>query len=94
MDVTYELLSRPECSKTLFRAGEAKLSVASAARVFPFDAKPEAFKLAAEATRIKLAYLFRPDDGGPPSDVEPLPPQISAVYGRCCQAAASVCAGG
>jgi len=59
-DVTYELISGQMLKKTLFRADEAKLSVASAARVFPFDTKPEAFKLTAEATRIKLAYLFDP----------------------------------
>ena len=80
VDVTYELLSGQVLKKTLFRADEAKLSVASAARVFPFDAKPEAFKLAAEATRIKLAYLFDPMMAVHTSDVEPLPHQISAVY--------------
>lgn len=80
VDVTYELLSGQVLKKTLFRTDEAKLSVASAARVFPFDAKPEAFKLAAEATRIKLAYLFDPMMAVHTSDVEPLPHQISAVY--------------
>jgi superfamily II DNA or RNA helicase len=80
VDVAYELLNGEMLKKTLFRADEEKLSVASAERVWPFDATPAAFKLAAEATRIKLAYLFDPMMAVHTSDVEPLPHQISAVY--------------
>ncbi len=80
VDVTYELLSGQVLKKTLFRADEAKLAVASQGRVWTFDARPDAFKLAAEATRIKLAHLFDPMMAVHTSDVEPLPHQISAVY--------------
>ncbi len=66
--------------KTLFRADEGKLAVESGARVWAFDAPPDVFKLAAEATRIKLAYLFDPMMAVHTSDVDPLPHQISAVY--------------
>jgi superfamily II DNA or RNA helicase len=79
-DITYELLNGQVLKKTLFRADETKLSVASATRTWAFDATPESFKLAAEATRIKLAYLFDPMMAVHTSDVEPLPHQISAVY--------------
>ncbi len=79
-DVTYELLSGQVLKKTLFRADEEKLSVASTTRQWPFDAKAESFKLAAEATRIKLAHLFDPMMAVHTSDVLPLPHQISAVY--------------
>lgn len=79
-DVTYELLDGRVLKKTLFRADEAELSVASETRAWAFDAKPESFKLAAEATRIKLAHLFDPMMAVHTSDVEPLPHQISAVY--------------
>ena len=79
-DITYELLNGQVLKKTLFRADEAKLSVASETRTWAFDAKPESFKLAAEATRIKLAHLFDPMMAVHTSDVEPLPHQISAVY--------------
>jgi superfamily II DNA or RNA helicase len=79
-DVTYELLSGQVLKKTLFRADEDKLALASAGRVWAFDAKPASFKLAAEATRIKLAHLFDPMMAVHTSDVEPLPHQISAVY--------------
>ena len=80
VDVTYELHNGQVLKKTLFRADEEKLSVGSATRVWTFDAKPDAFKLAAEATRIKLAYLFDPMMAVHTSDVMPLPHQISAVY--------------
>jgi superfamily II DNA or RNA helicase len=80
VDVTYELLSGQVLKKTLFRADEAGLSVASAGRIWAFDALPASFKLAAEATRIKLAHLFDPMMAIHTSDVEPLPHQISAVY--------------
>ena len=45
-----------------------------------FDAEGAAFKLAAEALRIKLAHLFDPMMAVHTSNVEPLPHQISAVY--------------
>jgi superfamily II DNA or RNA helicase len=79
-DITYELLNGQVLKKTLFRADEAKLSLAGETRTWAFDATPESFKLAAEATRIKLAYLFDPMMAVHTSDVEPLPHQISAVY--------------
>jgi SNF2 family DNA or RNA helicase len=80
VDVTYELLDGRVLKKTVFRADEGKLDVASDARVWAFDARPDVFKLAAEATRIRLAHLFDPMMAVHTSDVDPLPHQISAVY--------------
>jgi len=80
INVTYELLSGQVLKKALFRADEAKLKTESATRVWAFDARPDIFKLAAEATRIKLAHLFDPMMAVHTSDVDPLPHQISAVY--------------
>ncbi len=80
VNVTYELPNGKPLNKTLFRADEVKLAVASAARVWPFDAAPDSFKLAAEATRIKLAHLFDPMMAVHTSDVDPLPHQIAGVY--------------
>ncbi len=80
IDVTYELLSGQVLRKTVFRSDEPNLALASQARVWGFDADPNDFKLAAEATRIKLAHLFDPMMAVHTSDVEPLPHQISAVY--------------
>lgn len=66
--------------RMLFRADEPRLSLADAGRPWTFDAPGEAFKLAAEAYRIDLAYLFDPMMAVHTSDVEPLPHQITAVY--------------
>jgi SNF2 family DNA or RNA helicase len=46
-----------------------------------FDADPALFRLVAEARRIRLAYLFDPLLAVNLSALEPLPHQISAVYG-------------
>ncbi len=64
----------------LFRSSEASLSLAKAGRPWAFDAPGEEFKLAAEAYRIDLAYLFDPMMAVHTSNVEPLPHQITAVY--------------
>jgi SNF2 family DNA or RNA helicase len=79
-NVIYELLNGQVLKKNLFRADEEKLSLSSSGRVWSFDAPGNRFKLAAEATRIKLAYLFDPMMAVHTSDVEPLPHQIQAVY--------------
>lgn len=48
----------------------------------PFDADPQAFRLAAEAQRILLAGSSDPMVAVSTSDVQPLPHQIRAVYGE------------
>lgn len=64
----------------LFRSNEPALSLAEVGRPWTFDAPGEEFKLAAEAYRIDLAYLFDPMMAVHTSNVEPLPHQITAVY--------------
>ncbi|RTG97369.1 helicase [Thermus scotoductus] len=59
----------------------ALLQVEEAPR-FPLDAPGDLFRLAAEAKRIRLAYLFDPMMAVHASLVEPLPHQIEAVYGH------------
>jgi len=66
--------------RMLFRTDEMNLSLAEAGRPWAFDAPGEDFKLAAEAYRIHLAYLFDPMMAIHTSNVEPLPHQITAVY--------------
>jgi SNF2 family DNA or RNA helicase len=80
VSITYELPSGGVLKKNLFRDDEAKLSVATTSSQFTFSAAPEDFKLAAEATRIKLAHLFDPMMAIHTSNVDPLPHQIAAVY--------------
>ncbi|MBP1626442.1 MAG: helicase domain protein [Holophagaceae bacterium] len=67
-----------ECNLT--RLNEAGLSLATLERPWSFEGDGEAFKLAVEAKRIDLAFLFDPMMAVHTSNVEPLPHQITAVY--------------
>lgn len=49
---------------------------------FTFDASSDAFLLAAEARRMRLAHLFDPLSALGTSDVDPLPHQLRGVYGE------------
>ena len=53
-----------------------------AGSAFSFDASPDAFLLAAEARRMRLAHLFDPLAALGTSAVDPLPHQLRAVYGE------------
>jgi superfamily II DNA or RNA helicase len=63
-----------------FRAQEGELRVLPPERAWPLDGDGALFRLAAEAYRIKLAYLFDPLMAVHTSHIEPLPHQITAVY--------------
>nr|NLI51483.1 DEAD/DEAH box helicase [Propionibacterium sp.] len=80
-----ELTFRPTVGhldqRIVYRADEPRLEIARAAGR-PFDAVASDFKLAAEAQRIRLAGLFDPMLAVATSDVQPLPHQITAVYGE------------
>lgn len=78
--VVYKSADGRLAERMLFREDEAKLSAATAGRIWSFDADGADFKLAAEALRIELAHLFDPMMAVHTSNVEPLPHQISAVY--------------
>jgi len=66
--------------RLLGRADEATIALATVERPWAFDGDGEAFKLAVEAKRIDLAFLFDPMMAVHTSNVEPLPHQITAVY--------------
>ena len=65
----------------LFRDDESRLERAGPTLNRPFNANPKHFLLAAEAERIRLAHLFDPYLAVHTSKIEPLPHQITAVYG-------------
>ena len=50
-----------------------------------FDAEPRLFRLAVEALRTHLAHTFDPQFAVSVSQVDPLPHQLDAVYGRILQ---------
>lgn len=56
------------------------IAVATVERPWSFDGDGDTFKLAVEAKRIDLAFLFDPMMAVHTSNVEPLPHQITAVY--------------
>lgn len=64
----------------LDRSREFSLSVATSESPWSFEGDGDAFKLAVEAKRIDLAFLFDPMMAIHTSNVEPLPHQITAVY--------------
>ncbi|MFN3574488.1 MAG: helicase-related protein [Phenylobacterium sp.] len=66
----------------LYRDDEHRLQVEQAGRLWSFDADGALLRLVTEANRIKLAHHFDPYLAIHTSLVDPLPHQISAVYGE------------
>lgn len=66
----------------LGRDHEPNLTMGSAGRSRAFDGDAQAWRLAAEALRIRYAALFDPMLAVSTSDLQPLPHQIKAVYGE------------
>ena len=66
----------------LYRDDEHRLEVEQSGRAWSFDADGALLRLVTEANRIKLAHFFDPYLAIHTSLVDPLPHQISAVYGE------------
>ena len=64
------------------RGEEAGFEFVEAGRTYAFDADGDLLRLASEAYRIRLAYLFDPYIAVTASQIEALPHQITAVYGE------------
>ena len=67
---------------TLYRDDEYRLSVEEGGLNWSFEADGALLRLVTEANRIKLAHFFDPYLAIHTSMVDPLPHQISAVYGE------------
>ena len=80
--LTYRTAIGEVAEQLVFRDDEATFAVEAASEPFAFDGDPERFRLASEARRIRLAYLFDPRLAVHLSLLEPLPHQIEAVYGE------------
>ena len=76
----YTLPDAPPKETLLDRGREATIEVATSESPWSFDGDGDAFKLAVEAKRMQLAFLFDPMMAVHTSNVEPLPHQITAVY--------------
>src|SRR4051812_10168273 len=68
--------------RILFPSDLAGLRAAVPGRACGFTADGALFQLALEAQRIRLAHLFAPFLAVTTSSIEPLPHQITAVYGE------------
>ncbi|NCC37659.1 MAG: RNA helicase, partial [Chloroflexia bacterium] len=82
VELTYKDAAGRLGHELLYRDREATLELAAASRPWGFDGDGARFRLVAEAYRIRLAYLFDPLLAVHSSLVEPLPHQITAVYGE------------
>ncbi len=65
----------------IFREREAELEIVTSCLPWSFNGDSRLFRLVSEAHRIQLAHLFDPMLAVHTSLVEPLPHQITAVYG-------------
>jgi len=80
--VVYEDGDGSPQSRLLFRNEEESLEVADSERAWSFDGDGALLRLVSEANRIRLAHLFDPYLAVHTSRIEPLPHQITAVYGE------------
>jgi hypothetical protein len=66
--------------RLVMRGEETGFEFVEAGRTYAFDADGSLLRLASEAYRIRLAYLFDPYIAVTASQIEALPHQITAVY--------------
>jgi SNF2 family DNA or RNA helicase len=82
VDLTYKDASGRPANELLYRHSESAIEIVSEGSPWSFDGDGGLFRLVSEAQRIRLAYLFDPLLAVHTSMVDPLPHQITAVYGE------------
>lgn len=82
VELTYKDAGGQPYTELLFRDRELAIEIATEGRPWSFDGDGDTLRLVSEAHRIRLAYLFDPLLAVHTSLVEPLPHQITAVYGE------------
>ncbi|KKZ15391.1 MAG: RNA helicase, partial [Candidatus Synechococcus spongiarum 142] len=82
INVVYRSSTGSIAETILYRDDEHRIVIESRGRRWSFDGDGALLRLVTEANRIKLAYFFDPYLAIHTSLVEPLPHQISAVYGE------------
>lgn len=82
LDVTYKDHEGNLGQQILYREQEQSLEILQRGKRWAFDGDGNAFKLLSEAYRIHLAHLFDHYLAVNSSSIEPLPHQITAVYGK------------
>jgi SNF2 family DNA or RNA helicase len=81
IELTYKDPAGKAGTVLLYRDQEPRLEVVEVGRPWSFDGDGSLFRLVSEANRIKLAHLFDPLVAIHTSEVDPLPHQITGVYG-------------
>ena len=81
IELTYKTPAGKVANELLYRDDEARLDLVELGRPWSFDGDGALFRLVSEAHRIRLAHLFDPVLAVHTSLVDPLPHQITAVYG-------------
>jgi len=82
IELTYKDPAGKPSVVLLYRDREPTLEIAETGRAWSFDGDGKLFRLVSEAHRINLAHLFDPLLAIHTSMVDPLPHQITAVYGE------------
>ncbi len=82
LNVVYRASSGAVAETTLYRDDEFRLIIEEGGRAWSLDADGSLLRLVTEANRIKLAHYFDPYLAIHTSLVDPLPHQITAVYGE------------
>ncbi len=82
VELTYKEANGTLGNELLFRDREGTLEIVTEGGAWSFNADGANFRLVSEALRIRLAHLFDPLLAVHTSLVEPLPHQITAVYGE------------
>jgi hypothetical protein len=80
VELTYNQPNGITESRLLYRENEPGLSLVEPGLIWGFQADGDLFRLASEAHRIRLAYLFDPLLAVHTSVIDPLPHQITGVY--------------
>jgi superfamily II DNA or RNA helicase len=82
VELTYKDAAGRLGNELLYRHREPTLEIAATGRPWSFDGDGGMLRLVSEGYRIRLAYLFDPLLAIHTSLVEPLPHQITGVYGE------------
>lgn len=82
VELTYKDAAGRLGSQLVFRDREPTLEILAPGLPWSFDADGALYKLVSEAYRIRLAYLFDPLLAVHTSLLDPLPHQITGVYGE------------
>jgi len=82
LELTYKDAAGKLGSELLYRDREPSLEVVAPGKPWTFEGDGKTLRLVSEAYRIRLAHLFDPLLAIHTSVLEPLPHQITAVYGE------------